>query len=150
MANNYPKVDYKSMGKSLTGDVQESYRSPGEDYGPDITPNPYEYGSAQHIESGAYDNKFAGQNQALAGKLMGLGNKDYSGELNVLSQKGIDKQYDLQKAKLNALGMGELQLRGDVQDEWSERRGDAATRAKIQGPRCRGPGWQRRSPGFRP
>jgi len=133
MMPNYPKVDYKSMGKSLTQDVAGSYQSPGSEYGPDLTPNPYEFGVAGQVEGGAYDNQYGGFNQALAQKLMGMGNKDYSGQINAMAQRGIDRQTKQQKAKFAGLGMSELFLQQDVQDDWSQRRTDATTKANITG-----------------
>jgi len=125
------KVDYSSMGKSLQKDVIASHK--GESGAPDITPNPYTFQVGQQIESGAIKNPYAGHNQALASKLMGLGNTDFSGDINRMSQEGITKEKTAADAKYGALGMSEMSLREDVQDQWASRRTDAATKARITG-----------------
>jgi hypothetical protein len=125
------KVDYASMGKSLKADIANAYK--GEGGSPDITPNPYTYQVGHQVEEGAFDNQYSGFNKQLASKLMGLGNTDFSGEINRMAQKGIDSEETRAQAKYNSLGMGEMALRGDLQDEWSERRTDASSRARMTG-----------------
>jgi hypothetical protein len=57
--------------------------------------------------------------------------KDYTAELNQLSQAEIDKQQTAQANQFRSYGMGELSLKSDVQDDWADTRTDASTKAAI-------------------
>ncbi len=57
--------------------------------------------------------------------------KDYTAELNQMSQAEIDKQQTAQANQFGALGMRELSLASDVQGDWADTRTEASTKAAI-------------------
>jgi len=62
-----------------------------------------------------------------------LGTKDWTGEMRRFAEEDVNKAYSKFQNQLGQVGMRELALSRDVQDDWTKRRQDADIRASIEG-----------------
>ena len=87
------------------------------------------YGAASQSQNGngAYTSAW---NNAVS-QAQGLSGKDYTKQLRDQAKETLDQQYTDYGNTLGSMGMRELGLRQDVQNDWSKRRTKADTQAAM-------------------
>jgi len=76
-------------------------------------------------------NPYAKQWGSAVDQAMALGGRDYEGALRGFAQEDVNKQIQRADSQLGALGMRELGLQTDVQEDRAKMSTDASTRAMI-------------------
>ncbi len=71
--------------------------------------------------------------KSAVAQAMKFGQKDWTGDLRRFAGEDVDREQQRQLNRMGSMGMRELSLQGDVQDDWAKRRTDADTRAAMQG-----------------